>query len=322
MEQSDGGLAEHPRGRGALVRSRDEGQRHSGQRQSVAFEAVVTQHQRVEPCVVFDEQALGAPLVLPNPLGEPFLNQAGLLLCGCGLSRVECPLAFADVVSDLDRALLQSGLDDLVRRQALGAPLAACSQRVAIASDLPDRPARVFDPYRGVGQDLCEELPVSLGVDPCRTQPWLDVVDAERHRKDILQSVYVHREPWPVDRGRTCGDELVPDVARQVIGSSHKRPAGRVVEDHRSKLVAGLEFAEQLAELAVVVEPLAVALFLVWVDRSGDGLAVHGAGPAQVGPVWHRRVALAAAAGLSAAGGAAYQAAAAKATLLCHTGPT
>src|ERR1035437_9721207 len=71
----------------------------------------------------------------------------------------------------------------------------------------------------------------------------------------------------------------------------------------------GLEFAEQLAELAVVVEPLAVALFLVWVDRSGDGLAVHGAGPAQVGPVWHRRVALAAAAGLSAAGGAAYQAA-------------
>ena len=28
----------------------------------------------------------------------------------------------------------------------------------------------------------------------------------------------------------------------------------------------GLEFAEQLAELAVVVEPLAVALFLLWVE--------------------------------------------------------
>ena len=63
----------------------------------------------------------------------------------------------------------------------------------------------------------------------------------------------------------------------------------------------GFELGDELAEPAVVGEPLPVVVELVAGDEPGDGLAVDLAGPLPVGAVQDGRVGVAAAAGLAAA---------------------
>ena len=63
-----------------------------------------------------------------------------------------------------------------------------------------------------------------------------------------------------------------------------------------------LESGEEFADAAVVLDPRAVAVGLVCGEPSGDGFAGDFAGPLPVGAVGARGVALAGAAGSSAAG--------------------
>ena len=76
-------------------------------------------------------------------------------------------------------------------------------------------------------------------------------------------------------------------------------PAGVGLGDGEAEF---LEFGDELAEAAVVVEPGAVVGELVVGQDAGGGLAVFLAGPLVVGAVQLRGVGVAAAAGVAAAG--------------------
>ena len=79
VEEADGGLVEHPRDGGALVRARRERRGQAGQRQALALGGVVAQDDRVEAAVVLGEQPRAAVGVLPHPLAEALLQRLGLL---------------------------------------------------------------------------------------------------------------------------------------------------------------------------------------------------------------------------------------------------
>ena len=154
MEEPDGGLGEHPRDRGALMRPWLEGAREAGEGEPLALGAVVAQHDCVEAAVVLAGEPAGAVGVLPAPLAEALLQGLGFLLGGGGLGRVDHAAAVVGFVGDLDRALLEHGLGQRRGGHPLGSPHARGLHAPAAALDRPHRPARMLHLDVGVFEDL------------------------------------------------------------------------------------------------------------------------------------------------------------------------
>src|SRR5262249_22759909 len=158
-------------------------------------------------------ELLGPGKILPGPSGEPGGQLGRLFLRGDGLVNVEHPRVPADLVADLDPALLQDGLREVRRWVAGGAPGGGGQDGAPVALDRPDLPAWVLDLDRGVVEDLAEELPDAGRVDPGRAEPGVDLSGCQVGRDHRGQVLDVDREPR-VAGGGFAGDlQLVADHA-------------------------------------------------------------------------------------------------------------
>ena len=222
VEQPDRRLADDPGHRGALVWPRAPALDHAGEGQVVAGLVVVAQHDRVEAPVVLGRQVGGSLRVLPHPLGESLLNLLGLRRRSGGGLRVEhlhCAIAGLHIALDLDRRLVQEGLDQLVCGLLFGAPCLRRQHAVLRTSgDLPGAWQWATHAEAIVAQQLPEELLVCGRVDPHRADARLDLLGEHRCREDRFEGGHVRLVPVGVRLGRGAGGvEPLGDVPRQVL---------------------------------------------------------------------------------------------------------
>ena len=201
VKQADGRLGDDPRDRGALMRPRRERAGDAGQRQLLAGGAVVAQHEAVEP------RRCTRGSAAPRARGPPSTTRANRSCSASAFSwAAAVSVAFSTrlvrsptSISSVTRIgpLLHHRLGDLKRVHPAGAPLAGGLDRVGAALDRPDRRAGMLHLDAGILEQLCEELPVGVGVDPRRPQPRRDLLRTEVRRQHPL-------ERGDVDLRATC----------------------------------------------------------------------------------------------------------------------
>ena len=116
----------------------------------------------------------------------------------------------------------------------------------------------MLDLDAGVFEDLCQELPVSVGVDPHRPEARLDLLDGQIRWQHALQRADVHLQLRPLACSAAGVVEFGADVPGQVLGGGHQPPLGRVVVDELRELRPGVlgcdaEEAGDLVQVDVAV---------------------------------------------------------------------
>ena len=280
MGEQDGGLVDHPGDGRDLVRPGPEGQGQAGQGQRGVV--VAAQHQAVEPVVVGAGQRGGTGRVLPGPVGEPAGQLGGLLLRGQGGVDVEdgpvVARGVADRVVDLDAALFEHGLGEVGGGVAAGAPGGPGQHGVRAAADRPDLAAGMLHAQVRVIEQVPQELLDVPGVDPGRAGSRVDLAGGEIGRDHPAQFGDVDREPGVVLGGALGVAQLVAYFPGEVLGGGHDMPGGRVVEDQRAELLAGIVLgrAEQPGDF---LQPYFAASVQADGQRVGGGVGAEPRGP-------------------------------------------
>ena len=154
------------------------------------------------------------------------------------------PGVVADLVADLDPALLQDGLGERGGRVAAGAPGGGGEHRVPVPADGPYLAAGMLDPHRVVAEDLAQELPHVGGVDPGGSQPGADLSRCQPGGDDLAQLGDVDVVARVVRGSPLGGFELVAHPAGQVLRGRDAGGRSRVIEDQGAEFAAGLFLAD------------------------------------------------------------------------------
>ena len=168
--------------------------------------------------------------VFPNPLCESLLQQFLLTLGDGGFFLVQhcspAPICIIHIVEDADILQVQTGLDDFIGIDPLGAV-------GAVGLDIAPVLALALDPPLAGGfgvmyldfplcaawrsQCFKDKLPDIFGVQPCSTQTHGDLAGRQVHRLHLCKRIGIDLEAW-VLRCLCCGvGQLLPYIAREVF---------------------------------------------------------------------------------------------------------
>ena len=171
-----------------------------------------------EAVVVLGDQALGASGVLPEPLGEAFLQRAQPFLRGDRLLDVAAADALAghaarDEVDHDRRAAVEAVREHLVGAHPAGAE--AAGRFLAERDDLPEGGGRQVPDAGATAQHLVDEGLDVTGVDPRCAERDRDLERADHRRLDALRA------------GRRCGGSARRQRAacRAVVSRARTSPA-------------------------------------------------------------------------------------------------
>ena len=238
VKQPDGGLGEHPRDRGALMRQRREGARQAGEGEPLALGGVVAQHDRVEPAVVLAGEPAGAVGVLPAPLAKRSCIAWAFSWAAAVSVGFDHAAAVVGLVGDLDRALLEHGLGERRGGHAARFP----TRCVACTLQLRPLTAHIAPPGCSTWMSGSSRISarnwrwVSASI---HTAPSRGSISSHRQirRQHPLQRAHVDLELRPVDR--CAGGRARAWRARSRTGTRPRAPAAArgVVVDELAELL-------------------------------------------------------------------------------------